>query len=58
MVIWLCSASDYFLMGDGDGHVQAVILSVFLMGVGFSLVFIAILAELISANRQLLQKIG
>jgi uncharacterized protein YhdP len=28
------------------------------MGVGFSLVVIAILAELISANRQLLEKIG
>jgi glycosyltransferase involved in cell wall biosynthesis len=48
----------YFLTGDGDGHVQSVILSVFLMSAGFSLVVIAILAELISVNRQLLEKIG
>lgn len=48
----------YFLSGDGDGHVQSVILSVFLMGVAFNLAMMAILAELISVNRQLLEKLG
>ena len=48
----------YFFTGDGDGHVQSVILSVFLMSVGFSLAMMAVLAELISVNRQLLEKLG
>lgn len=48
----------YFLTGDGDGHVQSVILSVFLMSVGFSLAMMAVLAELISVNRQLLEKVS
>jgi glycosyltransferase involved in cell wall biosynthesis len=48
----------YFFTGDGDGHVQSVILSVFLMSVGFSLAMMAILAELISVNRQLLEKLA
>ena len=48
----------YFLSGDGDGHVQSVVLSVFLMSTGFSLAIMAILAELISVNRQLLEKIS
>ncbi len=48
----------YFLSGDGDGHVQSVILSVFLMGIAFNLAMMAILAELISVNRQLLEKFG
>ena len=48
----------YFLTGDGDGHVQSVILSVFLMSVGFSLAMMAVLAELISVNRQLLEKLS
>ena len=48
----------YFFTGEGDGHVQSVILSVFLMSVGFSLAMMAVLAELISVNRQLLEKLS
>ena len=48
----------YFLTGDGNGHIQSVILSVFLMSVGFSLAMMAILAELISVNRQLIEKLS
>lgn len=48
----------YFLSGDGDGHIQSVVLSVFLMSVGFSLAMMAVLAELISVNRQLLEKLS
>ena len=48
----------FFLTGDGDGHVQSVVLSVFLMGVGFNFAMMAILAELISVNRQLLEKLS
>ena len=48
----------YFFTGDGEGHVQSVILSVFLMSVGFSLAMMAILAELIAVNRQLIEKLS
>lgn len=47
----------YFFTGFGDGHVQSVILSVFLMGSAFNLAILAILADLIAANRQLLEKL-
>lgn len=48
----------YFFTGDGNGHVQSVVLSVFLMGSAFNLVIVAIITDLIAANRQLLEKLG
>ncbi len=48
----------YFFTGDGNGHVQSVVLSVFLMGAAFNLAIMAVLADLIAANRQLLEKLG
>ena len=48
----------YFFTGDGDGHVQSVVLSVFLMGSGFNLAIMAIMTDLIAVNRQLLEKLG
>lgn len=48
----------YFFTGDGDGHVQSVVLSVFLMGSGFNLAMMAIMTDLIAVNRQLLEKLG
>ncbi len=46
----------FFLMGQGDGHVQSVILSALLMGAGLLLAVVALLADLISVNRRLLEK--
>ena len=48
----------YFFTGDGDGHVQSVVLSVFLMGSAFNLAMMAIMTDLIAVNRQLLEKLG
>jgi glycosyltransferase involved in cell wall biosynthesis len=48
----------FFLEGQGDGHVQSVILSALLMGLGFFLYVIGIIADLISVNRKLLEKIN
>lgn len=48
----------FFFTGDGNGHVQSVVLSVFLMGSAFNLAITAIVADLIAANRQLLEKLG
>jgi glycosyltransferase involved in cell wall biosynthesis len=48
----------FFFTGDGDGHVQSVVLSVFLMGSAFNLAIVAVIADLIAANRQLLEKLA
>jgi glycosyltransferase involved in cell wall biosynthesis len=47
----------YFLTGSGEGHVQSVILAALLLGTGVFLGVVGLLADLISVNRQLLEKI-
>lgn len=47
----------YYLLGDGQGHIQSVILSGVLLGIGFQTILVAFLAELLSANRKLLEDI-
>jgi len=47
----------YYFSGSGAGHIQSLLLSVLLMGSGFFLVISGLLADLISVNRKLLEKI-
>lgn len=48
----------YFLFnGSGGGHVQSLILASLLIGGGFLLSIVGILADIISVNRKLLEKI-
>ncbi|MBI5099732.1 MAG: glycosyltransferase family 2 protein [Nitrospirae bacterium] len=47
----------YYVSGDGSGHVQSVILAALLLGIGFFLSVIGLVADLISVNRKLLEKI-
>jgi glycosyltransferase involved in cell wall biosynthesis len=47
----------YYLTGRGDGHVQSVILAALLLGVGFFLAVAGIVADLISVNRKLLERV-
>jgi glycosyltransferase involved in cell wall biosynthesis len=47
----------YFLRGDGAGHVQSVILSAVLLIVGFQVVLIGLLADVISGNRKLIEDV-
>jgi glycosyltransferase involved in cell wall biosynthesis len=47
----------HYLNGHGEGHVQSVILAALLLGVGFFLVVGGVIADLISVNRKLLEKI-
>lgn len=47
----------FYLMGDGSGHVQSLLLSSLLMGMGFFLIVIALIADLISVNRKLLEQV-
>ncbi|HEX6142623.1 MAG TPA: glycosyltransferase family 2 protein [Geminicoccaceae bacterium] len=47
----------FALAGEGDGHVQSVILATMLMTLGAVTVLIGILADLIAVNRKLLEKL-
>jgi glycosyltransferase involved in cell wall biosynthesis len=47
----------YYFNGQGSGHVQSVILTALLLGVGFFLIVGGVIADLISVNRKLLERI-
>jgi len=47
----------FFLTGNGGGHIQSVILSGVLMGMGFQTMLIAFIADLLSVNRKLLEEL-
>jgi len=47
----------YYFIGEGSGHVQSVILSGILLGMGFYTMLVAILADLLAVNRKLLEEI-
>ncbi len=47
----------FYLTGDGQGHIQSVILAAVLLGMGFQTVLVAFLADLLAANRKLLEDI-
>ena len=52
-----CRYLYFFIQGQTAGHVQSLILSSILLIVGFQVVMMGIVAELISINRQLLEDI-
>jgi len=45
----------YYFLQKGTGHIQSLILSAVLMIVGFQIVMIGLLADIISANRRLIE---
>ena len=47
----------YFWIGNGTGHVQSVILAGVLLTVGFQTMLVAFLADLLAANRRLLEDV-
>lgn len=47
----------YYLSGEGDGHIQSLILAAALLIMGFVTILVAFLADLLSANRRLLEEI-
>jgi glycosyltransferase involved in cell wall biosynthesis len=47
----------HFMAGAGEGHVQSLILAALMMGSGLLLVIIGLIADLISVNRKLLERI-
>lgn len=46
-----------YSIGEGDGHVQSLILASVLLGMGFQTILIAFVADLLSANRKLLEDV-
>jgi glycosyltransferase involved in cell wall biosynthesis len=47
----------YFFTESGEGHIQSLILSSILIGIGFQTVMGAFLADLLSVNRRLLEEL-
>ena len=47
----------FFFHGDGNGHVQSVILAAVLMVIGFQTILVAFMADLLAANRKLSEEI-
>jgi len=46
----------YYLMGQGSGHIQSLILAAVLFIVGFQVLMIAMVADVISFNRRLIEE--
>ena len=46
-----------YIGGEGSGHIQSLILSSILLGMGFQTFLISFIADLLSANRKLLEDI-
>jgi glycosyltransferase involved in cell wall biosynthesis len=47
----------FFLEGSGEGHVQSLILGSILLGMGFQTILIAFVADLLAANRRLMEEV-
>jgi len=47
----------FMLIGEGEGHIQSVILAGVLMGIGFQTGLIAFVADLLAVNRKLLEEV-
>ncbi len=47
----------YLIGGQGTGHVQSLILSAILLGMGFQTILVAFLSDLLAVNRMLLEEV-
>ncbi len=47
----------FYLQGNGDGHIQSLILASVLLGMGFQAFLIAFVADLQAANRKLMEDV-
>jgi glycosyltransferase involved in cell wall biosynthesis len=47
----------YYIIGQGGGHLQSVVLSAVLLIVGFQVILIGLLADLIGFNRKILEEL-
>ncbi|MCA9399152.1 MAG: glycosyltransferase family 2 protein, partial [Candidatus Omnitrophica bacterium] len=51
-----CRFLYFWLMGQGDGKIQSLILAAVLLIIGFQVLIIGVVADLISANRRLIEE--
>lgn len=47
----------FYILGDGEGHIQSLILASVLLGTGFQSMLVAFIADLISVNRKLAEEV-
>lgn len=47
----------FFFSGNGEGHIQSLIMASILIGIGFQTILVAFLADLLAVNRRLLEDI-
>lgn len=47
----------FFFTGNGNGHTQSLILASILLGLGFQTILFAFLADLVAANRRLMEEV-
>jgi len=47
----------HYIEGNGDGHIQSLILAALLLGLGFQTLLIAVVADLLAANRKLIEDV-
>jgi hypothetical protein len=47
---------SYFIIGEGDGHIQSLILAAVLLLVGFQILVLGIVGDVISFNRRLIEE--
>ncbi len=52
-----CRFVYYFLLGDGEGKIQSLLLASVLIIIGFQVLIIGLVSDLISANRRLIEDI-
>ncbi len=52
-----CRFLYYFIMGSGEGKIQSLILAAVLVIIGFQILIIGLVSDLISANRRLIEDI-
>jgi hypothetical protein len=47
----------YFLTGNGSGHIQSIILGAVFLLIGFQVIVMGLIADIISVNRKLIEDI-
>ncbi|MBE9166034.1 glycosyltransferase family 2 protein [Pleurocapsales cyanobacterium LEGE 06147] len=48
----------FYLIGEGQGKIQSLILAAILLGIGFLIIIFGLIADIISINRKLLEKLN
>ena len=52
-----CRFLYFYFTGTGDGHIQSLILTAVLLMIGFQTITLGLLADVISANRKLIEDV-